>query len=290
MIIRNTNDVSHLVRQIEVLGPVVDKARRVPGVVILEIHGVRPVGLRQDDSIFCCEVGGHSVDGLAGTDTGLVISVTIDISCAVRVFQVYGDLREHSSVRPFKLHIPIGQDIPVGVIRQGCAIDAGQLILPVGIGITEVRRLGRNILVIIDFRLGEDVSTGVIRVRFRESICGIRRLGQLTILVIAVVDHVAIVINDAVQQVLQRSAVDVVVGHFYVPVDTNFIQFSVVPVREAVNVEVFPNFAASIIIVIIGCLSKTICLRRKQYVQDDLSQLLCLQGRCTCRSQETTPF
>ena len=62
-VIGDANDVSHLVRQVEVLSPVVKEAGRVAGVVILEIHGVRPVCLRLDDTIFCCEVGSYSVDG-----------------------------------------------------------------------------------------------------------------------------------------------------------------------------------------------------------------------------------
>ena len=182
-VIGDANDVSHLVRQVEVLSPVVKEAGRVPGIVILEIHGVCPVCLRQDDTIFCCEVRGHSVDSFAASDAGLVISVTIDISCAVRVFRVYGDLREHSAVGPLKLHVSIGQDIAVGVVRQGCAIDAGEFILPGGVVVGERCRLSRNILVIIDFRLGEDVSSLVVTVGFGELVCRVHRLGQLTILV-----------------------------------------------------------------------------------------------------------
>ena len=81
-VIGDANDVTHLVRQIKVLGSIVKEAGRVAGVVILEIHGVRPVCLRLDDTIFCCEVGGHSVDRFAGPDAGLVISIAIDVGCA----------------------------------------------------------------------------------------------------------------------------------------------------------------------------------------------------------------
>ena len=84
-VIGDANDISHLVRQIEVLGPVVDKARRVPGVVILEIHGVRPVCLRQDDAIFCCEVRGHSIDRFAGSNAVFVIGIAVDICGPIRI-------------------------------------------------------------------------------------------------------------------------------------------------------------------------------------------------------------
>ena len=89
----------------------------------MEVHGVRPVGLRQDDTIFCCEVGGHSVDSLAGPDAGLVISITVDVCRAVLVFRVHRDLRERSSVRPLELHVAIGQDIAVGIVSQARAVD-----------------------------------------------------------------------------------------------------------------------------------------------------------------------
>ena len=108
------------------------------------VHDVRPVCPRQDDAIFCCEVRGHSIDRFAGSNAGLVISVTIDISCAVRVFRVYGDLREHSAVGPLELHVAVGQDVPVCVIGQACAVDAGQLILPGGVAIAEGRSFRRK--------------------------------------------------------------------------------------------------------------------------------------------------
>ena len=94
-----------MVRQVEVLRSIVEETGRVATVVILEIHGVRPVCLRLDDTIFCCEVRGHSVDGFTGPDTGLVISIAIDICRPVRVRRIHGDLREHSSVRPLELHV-----------------------------------------------------------------------------------------------------------------------------------------------------------------------------------------
>ena len=89
----------------------------------MEIHGVRPVCLRLDDTIFCCEVGGHSVDRFAGPDAGLVISIAVNVCCAVRVGWIDGDLRKHSSVRPLKLHVAIGQNIAVGVVSQARAVD-----------------------------------------------------------------------------------------------------------------------------------------------------------------------
>ena len=135
----DADHVAHLVRQIEVLGPVVEEPGRVAGVVILEIHGVRPVGLRQDDAIFCCEVGGDSIDGFAGPDATFVIGIAVDIRCSVRVCRVHSDLRKHPSIRPLELHVPIGQNIPVGVIGQACTVDAGQLILPGGVAIAEGR-------------------------------------------------------------------------------------------------------------------------------------------------------
>ena len=122
-VIGDANDVTHLVRQIKVLGSIVKEARWVPGVVILEVHGVRPVGLRQDDTIFCCAVGGHSVDRFAGPDAGLVLSIAVNVCCAVRVGWIDGDLRKHSSVRPLKLHVAIGQNIAVGVVSQARAVD-----------------------------------------------------------------------------------------------------------------------------------------------------------------------
>ena len=122
-VIGDADHVNHLVRQVEVLGSIVEEAGRVAGVVILEIHGVRPVCLRLDDTIFCCEVGGHSVDRFAGPDAGLVISIAIDVGCAVLVFRVYRDLRERSSVRPLELHVTIGQDIAIGVVSQARAVD-----------------------------------------------------------------------------------------------------------------------------------------------------------------------
>ena len=117
---------------------------RVAGAVILEIHGVRPVCLRQDDTIFCCEVGGHSVDSLAGPDAGLVISITVDVCRAVLVFRVHGDLRERSSVRPLELHVAIGQDIAVGIVSQARAVDRGQFIRPGSVTIAEVRSFRRK--------------------------------------------------------------------------------------------------------------------------------------------------
>ena len=112
-----------MVRQVEVLGSIVEEAGRVAGVVILEIHGVRPVCLRLDDAIFCCKVRGRSVDSFAGPDAGLVISITVDICRAVLVLRVHRDLREHSSVRPLELHVAIGQDVPVSIIGQARAVD-----------------------------------------------------------------------------------------------------------------------------------------------------------------------
>ena len=122
-VIGDADDVAHLVGQVEVLGPVVKEPGRVAGVIILEIHGVRPVCLRLDDTIFCCEVGGHSVDRFAGPDAGLVISIAVNVCCAVRVGWIDGDLRKHSSVRPLKLHVAIGQNIAVGVVSQARAVD-----------------------------------------------------------------------------------------------------------------------------------------------------------------------
>ena len=142
--ISNADDVTHLVRQVEVLRSIVEEAGRVAGVVILEIHGVRPVCLRLDDTIFCCEVGGHSVDRFAGPDAGLVISIAIDVGCAVLVFRVYRDLRERSSVRPLELHVTIGQDIAIGVVSQARAIDRSQLVWPGGVAIAEVRSFRRK--------------------------------------------------------------------------------------------------------------------------------------------------
>ena len=133
-----------MVRQVEVLGPVVEEPDRVPGIVILEIHGVCPVCLRLDDTIFCCEVRGHSIDRLAGPDAGLIISVTVDVCRAVRVGWIDSDLREHSSVRPLELHVAIGQDIAVGVVSQARAVDRGQLIRPGGIAIAKVRSFSRK--------------------------------------------------------------------------------------------------------------------------------------------------
>ena len=143
-VIGDANDVSHLVRQVEVLSPVVKEAGRVAGVVILEIHGVRPVCLRQDDAIFCCEVGGHSIDRFAGADAGLVISITVDVCRAVRVRRVYSDLAEHSAVCPLELHVAIGQDIAVGIVGQARAVDRGQLIRPGRVAIAVVRSIRRK--------------------------------------------------------------------------------------------------------------------------------------------------
>ena len=122
-VIGDPNNVSHLVGQVEVLGPVVKEAGRVPGIVILEVHGVCPVCLRQDDTIFCREVRGRSVDRFAASDAGLVISIAIDVGCAVLVFRVHRDLRKRSSVGPLELHVAIGQNIAIGVISQARAVD-----------------------------------------------------------------------------------------------------------------------------------------------------------------------
>ena len=143
-VIGDADDVAHLVGQVEVLSAIIKEAGRVAGAVILEIHGVRPVCLRQDDTIFCCEVGGHSIDRFAGADAGLVISITVDVCRAVLVFRVHGDLRERSSVRPLELHVAIGQDIAVGIVSQARAVDRGQLIRPGGIAIAEVRSFRRK--------------------------------------------------------------------------------------------------------------------------------------------------
>ena len=113
--IGDADDIAHLVSQVEVLGSIVEEPGRVAGVVILEIHGVRPVGLRQDDAIFCCEVGGHSIDGFAGPDATFIISITINVCCAVRVGRVHSDLRKHPSIRPLELHVAIGENITVGI-------------------------------------------------------------------------------------------------------------------------------------------------------------------------------
>ena len=156
-VIGDANDVAHLVGQVEVLGPVVKEAGRVAGVVILEIHGVRPVCLRQDDAIFCCEVGGHSVDRFAGPDAGLVISIAIDVGCAVLVFRVHRDLREHSAVRPLELHVAIGQNIAIGVISQARAVDAGQFVRPGRVAIGESGRLCRSIHIIVDLGFSEGI-------------------------------------------------------------------------------------------------------------------------------------
>ena len=138
-VIGDANDVSHLVRQVEVLSPVVKEAGRVAGVVILEIHGVRPVCLRQDDAIFCCEARGRSIDRFAGPDAVFVIGIAVNVRSTVRVRRVYSDLAEHSAVCPLELHVAIGQDIAIGIVSQACAIDAGQLIRPGRVLITEDR-------------------------------------------------------------------------------------------------------------------------------------------------------
>ena len=75
----NADNVTHLVGQVEVLGPVVEEPGRVAGVIILEIHGVCPVGLRQDDAIFCCEVRSDAVHRFARSNAAFIVSVAIDI-------------------------------------------------------------------------------------------------------------------------------------------------------------------------------------------------------------------
>ena len=109
------------------------------------VHDVRPVCPRQDDTIFCCEVGGHSIDCFAGPDAGLVIGVAVDVCRTFRVIRSHSDLAEHSAVSPLKRHVAIGQDVPVSIVGQARAVDRGQLILPGGIAIAEVRSFRRKV-------------------------------------------------------------------------------------------------------------------------------------------------
>ena len=150
-VIGDANNITHLVRQVEVLGPVVKEASRVAGVVILEIHGVRPVCLRQDDTIFCCEVRSDAVPRFAGPDSGLVISITVDICRSIWVGWIDSDLREHSSVRPLELHVAIGQDVPVSIVGQARAVDRSQFILPGRIAIAETGGLCRKARFVVTF-------------------------------------------------------------------------------------------------------------------------------------------
>ena len=133
-----------MVRQVEVLVPIVNKACRVAGVVILEIHGVCPVCLRQDDAIFCCKVGGNSVDGFACSNAAFIVSVRVDVSRSILIFRVHRDLRKRSSVGPLELHVAIGQNIAIGVISQARAVDAGQFVRPGRVAVAEVRSFSRK--------------------------------------------------------------------------------------------------------------------------------------------------
>ena len=134
-----------MVRQVEVLRSIVEETGRVATVVILEIHGVCPVCLRQDDAIFCCKVGGNSVDGFACSNAAFIVSVRVDVSRSILIFRIYGDFRKLSAIRPLELHIAVGQDVPVSIIGQARAVDRGQLILPGGIAIAEVRSFRRKV-------------------------------------------------------------------------------------------------------------------------------------------------
>ena len=66
------------------------------------------------------------------------------------------------------------------------SVDGGQFIRPGRVSVGERRCLCRSIHIIIDLCLGEDVSTGVITVSFRELIGRIHGLGQLAILVVSI--------------------------------------------------------------------------------------------------------
>ena len=138
-VIGNADNVTHLVCQVEILCAIQSKTDRRATVIILEVHGVRPVGLRQDDAIFCCEVRRGSIDRFAGPDAVFVIGIAVNVRSTVRVRRVYSDLAEHSAVCPLELHVAIGQDIAIGIVSQACAIDAGQLIRPGRVLITEDR-------------------------------------------------------------------------------------------------------------------------------------------------------
>ena len=243
-----------MVRQVEVLRSIVEETGRVATVVILEIHGVRPVCLRQDDAVFCCKVRGDAVHRFAGSNAGFVVSVTVDIRSPIRVIWLDGDLAENASVGPLKFHVAVSQDIAVGIISQSGAVDAGQFILPGRIAIAETGGLCRKARVVVDFGFGEDVPSLVIAVRFGKAIDGVYSLGQLPILVIAV-RLLRRAISGAGNSVLRVVGIHHIEGRVVSQRDgfARDVVLRIITIRrcEGAGVVVFYRFRGNVVIVIV---------------------------------------
>ena len=136
--------------------------------------------------IFRCEEGRRSIDGFRRPDTGLIVSVTVDVRRVVLVFRLYRDLRENSAVRPFEFHVPIGENIAVCIVGQVRAVNRGQFILPGRVAVVEGRGLTWGVLITIDFGFGGNIASLVVAVSFRKAVGRVHRLRQLPILVVAI--------------------------------------------------------------------------------------------------------